>query len=119
MLPGLSDAYTGTMPAQLGLSLDADFLKPITLGAPEEFSAASFMPEALAFALQPSGHVLVLEPGGGLGVLQALTGGADAVTAVPGNSLMRRAVARAAGAADVYADPRVQHPGRDSGASAA
>jgi hypothetical protein len=108
MLPGLSYAYTGTVPMQLGLSLDADSLKPITLAAPEEFSAASFMPEALAFELRPSGRVLVLEPGGGLGVLQALAGGANAVTAVPGNSLMRRAVAQVAGAADVYADPRVQ-----------
>jgi len=108
MLPGLSYVYTGTMPLQLGLSLDADSLKPITSAAPEEFAAAPFMPEAVAFELRPSGRVLVLEPGGGLGVLQALAGGADAVTAVPGNSLLRRAVAQVAGADDVYAHARVQ-----------
>jgi hypothetical protein len=108
MAPGLSYAYTGTVPVQIGLSLDADSLKPITLAAPEEFAAAPFMPEAVAFELRPSGRVLVLEPGGGLGILQALAGGADTVTAVPGNALLRRAVAQTAGAADVYANPRVQ-----------
>ena len=119
-LPGLSYAFTGTVPAQLGLSLDADSLKPITLAAPKVFAAASFMPEAAAFALRPSGRVLVLEPGGGLGVLQALAGGADAVTAVPGNALLHRAVALTAGAADLYADPHVPDiRGRDAGASAA
>jgi hypothetical protein len=107
-LPGLSYAYTGAVPVQLGLSLDADSLKPITLAAAEEFPAAAFMPEAAAFALRPDGRVLVLEPGGGLGVLQALAGRAAAVTAVPGNALLRRGVAQAAGAADVYADARVK-----------
>jgi hypothetical protein len=107
MLPGLSYVYTGTVPMQLGLSLDADSLKPITLAAPEEFAAAPFMPEAVAFELRPAGRVLVLEPGGGLGILQALAGGADGVAAVPGNALLRRAVAQAA-AADIYANARVQ-----------
>jgi hypothetical protein len=61
---------------QLGLSLDADSLKPITLAAPEEFAAAPFMPEAVAFELRPAGRVLVLSQAG-LGVLQALAGGAS------------------------------------------
>jgi hypothetical protein len=107
-LPGLSYTFTGDIPEQLGLSLDADSLAPITLAAPGDFAAADFLPEAIAFRLAPSARVLVLEPGGGLGVLQALAGGADAVTAVPGNTLARHAVASAAGAADVYAHTRVQ-----------
>jgi len=114
MLPGLSYAYAGVPPPQAGLSLDAGSPMPVTLIAPEEFAAADYLPEALAFKLRPVAAVLALEPGGGLGVLQALVtgGGATApasrtVTAVVGNPLERQAAGRAAGAADVYRNPHV------------
>jgi len=117
MLPGLSYAYAGVPPPQAGLSLDAGAPTPVTLIAPEAFAAADYLPEALAFELRPAATVLALEPGGGLGVLQALaTGGAAgvptsrSVTAVVGNPLERQAAGYAAGvagAADVYRHPRV------------
>lgn len=107
-LPGLSYAYPGMPPEQYGLSLDADAPQPISLVQPEAFQAASFMPEAVAFQLRPSAHVLVLQPAGGLGVLQALAGEAAQVTAVLDNPLVTAAVARTAPAANVYTLPQVQ-----------
>ncbi len=107
-LPGLSYAYAGEPPPQLGLAVDAADLQPITLVPPEQFLAAAYLPEAIAFALRPQAAVLVLEPGGGLGVLQSLAGDAAQVTAVVENGLEREAVARVAGSRDIYADARVQ-----------
>jgi len=71
LLPGLSYTYTGAPPHQLGLSVDGDSVLPLPLDRPEEFEAAGYMPEAVAFTLRPGARTLVLEPGGGLGILQA------------------------------------------------
>jgi hypothetical protein len=112
LLPGLSYTFTGSPPPQAGLSLDADSPQPVTLVPAAEFAAADHLPEAIAFRLRPGGRSLVLEPGGGLGVLQALAGNPQtppqSVTAVIGNPLARAAARAAASAADVYADPRVE-----------
>ena len=84
---------------------------------PEGFDAAPFLPEALAFELRPNSRTLVIEPGGGLGILQALAGGAGEVTAVLDNPLVRQAVAKSGGVrgereaasqTDAYAHPRVK-----------
>ena len=91
----------------MGLSVDADAIAPIPLTSPSEFPAAAFMPEALAFQLRPDADALVVEPAGGLGILQALAGGSQRVTAVIGNPLVPAAVAATASTADLYADPRV------------
>jgi hypothetical protein len=107
-LPGLSYAYPGAPPPQLGLAVDAAGIQPITQVAPGQFAAAAYLPEAIAFELRPAARALVLEPAGGLGVLQALAGGAAQVTAVLDNPLERRAVAATAPQWDVYAAPRVQ-----------
>ena len=113
LLPGLSYTYSGDQgshepPHQLGLSVDGDSVLPLPLDRPDSFEAADYMPEAAAFILRPGAKTLVLEPGGGLGILQALAGGAGLglaqheVTAVTGNSLLRQAVALANPGADLY-----------------
>ena len=94
LLPGLSYTYAGPPPQQLGLSVDA-MLAPVPLTRPAEFAAAAFMPEAVAFQLRPAADALVVEPAGGLGILQALAGGSRRVTAVIGNPLVPAAVAAA------------------------
>ena len=106
-LPGLSYAFPGSPPPQYGLALDAGAVMPVTLVDPAGFDAAAYMPEAIAFALRPDSHVLTLEPGGGLTVLQALAGGAEQVTAVAANTLERRA-ASTAGEYDVFSNPQVE-----------
>ena len=107
-LPGLSYAYPGTPPPQHGLSLDGDSPQPITLISPESFHAAPYLPESLVFDLRPDAQTLILEPGAGLGVLQALSAGGREVTAVVGNPLQVDAVARTAPDSNVYAHPHVQ-----------
>ena len=107
LLPGLSYAYPGDPPPQLGLALDGGALQPVTLTAPDAFPAAAYLPEALAYELRPQATALVLEPGAGLGVLQALAGGAAHVTAVVDNPLVRQAVRQTA-ATDPFADARVR-----------
>ena len=113
LLPGLSYTYAGKPPHQLGLSVDGDSVLPLPLDRPEEFEAAPYMPEAVAFTLRPDARTLVLEPGGGLGILQALASGPQTsasgpqtsaggagldpgehkITAVTGNSLLWQAAA--------------------------
>jgi phage shock protein PspC (stress-responsive transcriptional regulator) len=106
-LPGLSYTAPALPLEQLGLSSDAESLQPITLSTPEGFAAAAYLPETVAFRLKPGARVLVLEPGGGLGVLQALAGGAREVVAVAGDALGREAVRRTAGIFDPFAGPQV------------
>ncbi|HLE15389.1 MAG TPA: hypothetical protein VI776_11615 [Anaerolineales bacterium] len=107
-LPGLSYTYPENPPSQLGLSVDADSLQPVTLVPPDRFAAASYLPEALVFQLEPEAHVLVLEPGAGLGVLQAVTGGATQVVAVSSNPLVLEGVNRTADNLDIYSHPNVR-----------
>lgn len=108
-LPGLSYTYPGAPPPQIGLSIDGDTLTPVTLvSGPDDFEAASHMPEGLAYLLRPQARALVLEPGGGLAVLQALAGGASRVEVVSSNPLLPYAAARVAPDLDVFTHPKVQ-----------
>ncbi len=107
-LPGLSYLYTGSLPPQLGLATDGENPQAITAAAPDQFEAAPFLPEAIAFSLQPAGRVLVLEPGGGLGILQALAGGAAELTAVESNPLVSAMVDQAVPGQSPFARPGVE-----------
>jgi hypothetical protein len=107
IMPGLSYTYPGNPPPQLGLAIDADALQPITLVDPNEFTGADYLPEAIAFQVRPNAKVLVLESGGGLGVMQALAGGASQVTAVVKNPLVLDAISKTALEQDVYSYQRV------------
>lgn len=107
-LPGLSYNYQGVVPPQLGLSLDADSLQPITLVAPGAFQAAEYLPEALGFKLRPGAKTLVIEPGGGLGILQAVAGGAGDVTVVMGNPLEQYAVQQSYEDMNIFELPNVR-----------
>jgi len=107
-LPGLSYTFPETPPEQLGLSADGDDLSPITLVPPDQFAAASYLPEALIFTLRPGADSLVLEPGAGLGILQALANGATRVTAVAPNPLVPLAIEKVASPYNLYRNPQVQ-----------
>lgn len=107
MLPGLSYSYPGIPPPQMGLSVDADSLQPLTLTQPGMFEAATYLPEAVAFLLRPQASVLLLEPAGGLGVLQSLAGGATHVTAVVSNPLLLYAITRSVPEYDIFRFPSV------------
>lgn len=106
-LPGLSYSFAGNLPEQLGLSTDGDTLQPVSLVQPSAFDAAGYLPEAVVFSLRPGGTALVLEPGGGLGILQALAGGSDQVTAVVGNPLIPTALSELGEGKNIYQHPAV------------
>jgi hypothetical protein len=105
--PGLSYLYSGDLPEQYGLSIDAEAIKPITLVQPSEFAAAEYLPESLAFDLLPGGDVLILEPAGGLGLLQALSGGVNSINTVISNELIDDAIQISATEENIYAHPGV------------
>lgn len=108
VMPGLSYTSTENPPAQNGLSIDADALLPVTLIDPKEFNAADYLPESFAFQIFPEAEVLVVEPAGGLGVLQALVGGASQVTAIVSNPLVIEAIAATSPEADVFKHEQVR-----------
>ncbi|MBN1935885.1 MAG: hypothetical protein JW934_14540 [Anaerolineae bacterium] len=106
--PGLSFAYSGPLPSQLGLTVDGDNLTPITAPGDPDFTA--HLPLSLAFVLRPDADILILEPGGGLSVLTALQQGARSVTVVQSNpavaQIVRNDLSDLAG--HLYDDPRVR-----------
>ncbi|MGA9350974.1 MAG: hypothetical protein WBW48_19515 [Anaerolineae bacterium] len=101
--PGLSLAYPGSLPVQLGLFTDGDNLSPIT--RPEKLDFTDYLPVALPYHLRPQAKALIIEPKGGLDVLVALHQGASSVVAVESNPLVIE-VARDA-FQDPYRDERV------------
>lgn len=110
--PGLSLAYRGELPPQLGLLVDGDNLSPISrppAQAQADRPFTAYLPLALGFRLRPDAQVLVLEPGGGLAVLAALQAGARAVTVVQSNPTVVEVVGRRFAEFDgnLYTDPRV------------
>jgi hypothetical protein len=105
--PGLSFAYSGELPPQLGLLVDGDNLSPIT--RPDQSSFTPYLPLTLAFELRPAADTLILEPGGGLAVLTALQSGARAITVVQSNHTMVEALSHhfAGFNGNIYGDPHV------------
>ena len=88
--PGLSLEYPGPLPEQLGLTVDGNHLTAITRlrGEPEgdeELSFLDFLPSSFPYEAFLPRKILVLEPGGGLEVLNALYHGAREVVVVETN----------------------------------
>ncbi len=107
-LPGLSYAYTGTLPFQWGLTVDGDDLVPVMLTDAESAPPfADYLPEAVAYRLRPQARALIVKPRGGLDVLAAVQLGAREVHAVEDNPLVLTLALRAA-PSGIYADPRVR-----------
>ncbi|MBN1221561.1 MAG: hypothetical protein JXM69_21750 [Anaerolineae bacterium] len=105
--PGLSFAYSGQIPPQLGLTVDGDNLSPLT--SPTNPGFTQYLPLALGFSLRPQADVLILEPGGGLAVLTALQNEAQTVTVVQSNHTVAEAVGQRFADFDghLYQNPRV------------
>jgi len=66
------------------------------------------MPEYWAFSIQSNPDVLVLDPGAGLGILQALAGGARSVTSVVDNQLLLEAGQKTASEYNIFDHTEVQ-----------
>ncbi|HKY54424.1 MAG TPA: hypothetical protein VJM08_08970, partial [Anaerolineales bacterium] len=70
-LPGLSYRYLESLPSLDGLLVDGDDLTPI-LQTTTDSGFVSYLPNAVAFHLQPQASTLILQPRGGLDVFTAL-----------------------------------------------
>ena len=93
-LPGQGFACSSQPPPQRGLFVDGDNQSPIThVSAPEDLRPLTdCLLLSLPYRLRPQAQALVLDPGGGFGVLVALAEGAIEVAAVESNPLVVRAV---------------------------
>lgn len=81
--PGLSLNATLPLPSQAALYIDGDGpwpVTPIAEGSPEARDLARHLPAGLAYLLRPGAETLILEPGGGLEALAALSLGARSVS---------------------------------------
>jgi hypothetical protein len=91
--PGLSLSFTGALPKQVGLLVDAANLSPITcIQGPDDERFLQYLPTVLPFMLRPGARALVIEPRGGLDLLTALHSGATSVVALESNPLVVEAV---------------------------
>ncbi|MCR4408462.1 MAG: hypothetical protein NUW24_16335 [Anaerolineae bacterium] len=105
--PGLSLRNSVDFPIQDGLYTDGDLRSAITDPTTPNLDAfLDYLPTALPYHLRPEASVLILEPGGGLDVLLALSGGVREVVAVESNPLAVRAVDDFGGG--VYQEARVR-----------
>ena len=86
--PGLSFSYSGTIPPQLAVTVDADNATSITRSTKEEADFTEYLPVAAAFEILSAPSVLIVEPGGGLDILTALRHGAAEITALSSNPIV-------------------------------
>jgi hypothetical protein len=91
--PGLSFRYTGDLPRQLGVSIDAGDIHAITREldqGPLQF--IDYLPSSIAYLFSGNEEVLVIDPAGGLAVLIARRHGSKKVYSVESNPLVMKAV---------------------------
>jgi hypothetical protein len=108
--PGLSLAYQGRLPRQLGVVVDGDTVLALTSRDSLTPAFLGALPTSVPYQLRRRPRLLIFEPGGGLDVLLALEKRARSVVAVEEDPsvvdlITSRFSARAGG---VYDDPRVR-----------
>jgi hypothetical protein len=95
--PGLSLAYEGVPPDQLGLTIDGDNLTPIThtpitrlerLDNDEDLKFLEYIPQSVFMKDKKYTNILIIEPGGGLDVLCSLYYGDSNIYVVQNNELV-------------------------------
>lgn len=108
VLPGMSYTFSGHLPEQFGMAIDGDSLLPIPIYHTDQIKVGDYLPEAIAFRLRPGADILVLEPHGGMAVLQALAGGARRISAVISNPNEIQAVNHSVPGKSVFEESSVE-----------
>ncbi len=87
--PGLSYTFDGSLPHQLGITIDGQNLTGITVFKEwDEIGFTEYLPGDIGYRLVHPGRTLIIEPHGGLEVLSALYHGGESVTVVESNPLI-------------------------------
>jgi hypothetical protein len=88
--PGLSLQYDAAIPEQIGIFVDGEGLNAITRydGEPSTLSFTGYLPSTLPYRLVEKPSALVIDAGGGLGVLTALYFNSSKIYAVEENPLI-------------------------------
>ena len=88
--PGLSLKYGAAIPEQIGLFVDGEGLNAITKynGDPSSLSFTGYLPSTLPYRLVEKPNALVIDAGGGLGVLAALYFNSSKIYAVEENPII-------------------------------
>ncbi|MBS3818508.1 hypothetical protein KGY73_03275 [bacterium] len=89
--PGLSLLYQKKLPSQLGLTIDGGSLTAITRfdpSKPESLKFLSYLPSSLAYSFKQNPQTLLLNPKGGLDLLEAVHYNASSIKAVENNPLI-------------------------------
>lgn len=109
--PGLPLVPTSRLPQQMALTVDGDQPSPLTLVRPSDtpLDFLDAMLTSLPYRLRPGARVLLVEPMGGLDLLQALEQGASEVVAVQQDPLVAEVVEErlAAEIGEVFLRPQV------------
>jgi hypothetical protein len=91
--PGLSFRYLRDLPEQTGISIDAADIYAITdAGNKKGLDFLAYLPSSLPYELSRKKEVLIIEPKGGLSVLQAEYYRAGNISKVDSNPLVIRSV---------------------------
>jgi hypothetical protein len=88
--PGLSLRYDAYLPEQIGVFVDGDEVNAITRYEGDRSSLAftGYLPSALPYHLVEAPRVLIVDAGGGLGVLTAMYHGSSSVSVVEENPII-------------------------------
>lgn len=90
--PGLSLKFSGIIPDQMGLSLDAEKISAL-IKTPDDLDRLTFLdylPVSRAFKLAEAGRVLLIQPESDLELFLSLRNGASLVTVFEESSLIRQ-----------------------------
>jgi hypothetical protein len=91
--PGLSFKYSGSIPEQTGISVDAGEIYAVTKGGDKNaLDFITYLPSSLPFEMSHRGKVLILDPKGGLSSLAAGYYGSEEVYKIDSNPLVIRAI---------------------------
>lgn len=89
---GLSLAYLGDLPPQVGLVVDGGAVLPVSRADGTDPELLRSLPSAVAYAIRPAADVLILGSGGGMEVLAALGNTSGHVTVIEPNALVHDAL---------------------------
>jgi hypothetical protein len=88
--PGLSLSYTGNLPYQIGIFVDGSELNAVTSfnESHRSLDFIDYLPSYLPFLLTSNPSTLVVDTGGGIGILTAIKGDSQKITATEENEII-------------------------------